>query len=301
MKGINIGQITGDGVGLMCKEMVRRAIVAIREERFSFEKEDKVGYSGNLDDVVSSADKAAQAIYVKLIRENFPGIGIVAEEDNLREPCTIEGVDAYFTVDPLDGTKAFVRAQSHGIGTMLSLVINGEVAAAFIGDINTQEIYYFRPNSEMVHRLDRFEKSQVLIPPTKNSLRDQYALLRSHPSVYHPVIQKMVDITSDEAVVKDIEITGGSIGISMARLWKQEIGIAVLKAGACTPWDWAPVYGITNKLGYSFFRPLGTSEMSGLIKYDPVLSPEIQQIDHDIVVVHERYLSELPIFHRTGI
>ena len=75
-----------------------------------------------MDDVFTSADKLAQESYVKSLRECFPDIGIIGEEESLSIPAK-KGRRAFFTIDPIDGTKAYIRRQSHGIGSMVSLVI----------------------------------------------------------------------------------------------------------------------------------------------------------------------------------
>ena len=141
------GELNGHSVGTLMKEAVRRAIVAIRSQRFTFEATAKAhGAHGGLD-FVTTADRAAQDVFVELLREWFPDFGIVAEEGALRVPCTHPRHDLWFTVDPLDGTKAFMRRQSHGIGTMIALVRDGVVEAGCIGDVMTQEVYATRPGA----------------------------------------------------------------------------------------------------------------------------------------------------------
>ena len=139
-------------VGLAMKEMVRRAIKAIREQRFVFDAQQKKSLGSSSDDLVTTADQQAQEIYLRVIRRCFPGFGIIAEEDGLRVPCTLPDRRLYFTVDPLDGTKAFARRQSAGVGTMVALVEEGRVLAAYVGDVMTQEIYGFRPNDPILAR-----------------------------------------------------------------------------------------------------------------------------------------------------
>ena len=41
----------------------------------------------------------------------------------------------------------FIRRQYHGIGTMVALVEAGRVVAAYVGDVNTQEIWLFAVSS----------------------------------------------------------------------------------------------------------------------------------------------------------
>jgi hypothetical protein len=118
-------------------------------------------------------------------------------------------------------------------------------------------------------------------------------LLRELPDDYHSIIGELVDRDENNGLIKGIEITGGSIGISMARLWKEEVGMVALKGGHYTPWDWAPVVGISKKLGYKFLRPTSSDFLE---EFEPEIRPEVYDIDHDIVIVHSKYLSELDQF-----
>ena len=155
----------------------------------------------------------------------LPNLGIIGEENSLQIACTEPGVDAWFTVDPLDGTKAFIRRQSHGVGSMLGLVYDGVVIAAVVGDVMTHEMYYYRPESTQVHRLNlRDDKYESLRIDHKLSLGSQYVLLRDDPRIHSPGIQQIAQRKADGGLFKNIEVAGGSIGTHMARLWKGEVG-----------------------------------------------------------------------------
>lgn len=54
---------------------------------------------------VTSADREAEALLRRRIRERYPGYGIAGEE----EGESGEGASARWIVDPIDGTRAFVR------------------------------------------------------------------------------------------------------------------------------------------------------------------------------------------------
>jgi fructose-1,6-bisphosphatase/inositol monophosphatase family enzyme len=272
------------------KEAVRRAIMAIRRQRFIFEAQAKTGYSGKLDDVVTTADKAAQAIYVKMLGECFPLFGIVAEEEALQVTCTVPGrVHIFFTVDGLDGTKAYVRKQSHGIGTMISLVFEDQVIAAYVGDAMTQEIFGFRPESTKVHRISEFDHNESLAIRPSFKLSKQYVLLRTDPHKHSFVIRELIAPKDQGGTFRGIEVTGGSIGTSMARLWKGEVGAAVLNPGHNTPWDWCPIIGVSQQLGFVFLR----AEDKKLIQFEPEVCKEIRKTEHDVLVVHKSRLAEL--------
>lgn len=245
------GVMNPHALGFVMKEMVRRAIEAIRAERFAFEVTAKEGHSGLMDDIFTSADKAAQKIYIKMITEALPGYGIVAEEDHLRvEPHPEIGM--YFTVDPLDGTKAFKRRQSHGIGTMIALVRGDEVIAAYVGDVMTREIYGYRPESKKVHRISEYGFGETLAMDEGTPLRSQHILLRNRPENHSKLVQRMV---APQGLFQDFEIATGSVGVSTARLWKGEVGAVLLKPKFETPWDCAPLNGICHHLGFEMFVP----------------------------------------------
>src|SRR5262249_30723561 len=82
-----------------------------------------------------------------------------------------------------------------------------------------------------------------------------------------------------------------SIGIWLARLWKREVGAALLLPGIETPWDTAPIIGISRVLGYRFYRPTP----SGWTSYEPVIGERILHRDHDLLILHERDASSLDI------
>jgi fructose-1,6-bisphosphatase/inositol monophosphatase family enzyme len=274
------------------KEAVRRAITVIRSQRFIFEAQAKAGYSGDLDDMVTFADRKAQQVYVRMLTECFPLCGIVAEEEGLRLPCRMDNRSLLFTVDPLDGTKAYVRKQSHGIATMISLVADREVIAAYVGDVMTQEIYGFRPESGSTHRISEFDHAEELRINVNRSLSDQYILLRKAPDQHSALIQRLVRRDAEPQYFRDLEVTGGSIGASMARLWKGEVGAAVLSPGFETPWDMCPIVGISQHMGFVFLR---VTEEGKLTAFKPAFSEEVYESKTDVLVVHKSCLDELSI------
>jgi fructose-1,6-bisphosphatase/inositol monophosphatase family enzyme len=272
------GILNGHATGIIMKELVRRALVAIRSERRTFEATAKEGYGGSMDDVFTSADRAAQEIYVKSLRECFPLIGIVAEEDSLSIPCSGD-TPMFFTVDPLDGTKAFVRRQSSGVGSMIALVCRNKVVAAFVGDTNTQEIYGFRPGSNSVCRITEFSVSERLNSGDRAPLNTKYVLLRDRESAYSAVSQELI-----RTGFRNITVEGGSIGTWFARLWKREVSAAIVPPSCETPWDFAPVGGISLALGYVFMRP--NADETGWEEYQPEFVSQKRNRTHDLLVIH---------------
>ena len=88
---------------------------------------------------VTEADRKVQARMVAWLELNFPGDGLIAEEDNLRK-APAHGT-RYWVIDPIDGTAAFVRGLPvWGIG--LALLEAGEPVAGFFAVPVTGDRYW---------------------------------------------------------------------------------------------------------------------------------------------------------------
>lgn len=150
-------------------EAVREASVLVRQVQAelvnaAMTKEDK--------SPVTVADYAAQALVAKRMLEAFPAEILVAEEDSealqspeerqtLQQVCEfagrrIEGADEaavcawidhgqaqpgdrYWTLDPIDGTKGFLRGGQYAVA--LALVENGEVRIGALGCPHLEQGY----------------------------------------------------------------------------------------------------------------------------------------------------------------
>ena len=280
------GALTAEAVGVLLKEMVRRAIEAIQAQQFTFEAEHKTTSYSDVD-VVTSVDRAAQEIYLKLIRECLPAVGIIAEEDELRVPPA-DGCDLYVTVDPLDGTRAFTRRQSHGVGTMIALLEADEVLSAYVGDVMTKEIFGYRPESTRVHRISQYNIGTHLGSPHDVPLGLRYLLLRDEPVQFSEFAQRLF-FHPDERMFRSFEITSGSVGIQFSRLWKDEVGGILFRPGAVTPWDYNPVYGITNRMGFVFLEV----HDDGLVQARTRAIRDFTPMDYETLVVHRSRLGDL--------
>ncbi|MCP4152267.1 MAG: 3'(2'),5'-bisphosphate nucleotidase [bacterium] len=117
---------------------------------------------------VTIADFASQAVICRLLEQNFPGVQIVGEEssddlqkpehkgvlekifhyiaedegacellnrDNLFESIDLGGSepngDTFWTLDPIDGTKGFLRGEQFAVA--LALIVKGEVKLGILG------------------------------------------------------------------------------------------------------------------------------------------------------------------------
>lgn len=277
----NYGDLMPRTIGLAMKEMVRRVILSIREHRMAFEVSEKKGLDGKWDDLVTNADKEAQEIYVNIIKENFPNFGIIAEEEHLRVEPTKDFEDIYFTIDPLDGTRAFIRKQSHGIGTMISLICDDEVIAAYVGDVMTEEVYGFSPESDAVYRISDFGSVVELSGPSTD--KDQYITLRKDPRTYSDGAISIIDS------FKGITVETGSIGTHVSDIWKGVVGAMILEPGFQTPWDTMPIVGISKKLGFKFYKIIDKT----IEEIDMPIIKEPYETDFEILITSNNVAKNL--------
>ena len=91
--------------------LLEACVVAAREAGAEILKLVAAGYQVETKSDLSPVticDRAAEAIILRALAAAAPGIPVIAEEE-VAEGRIPAHVDTYFLVDPLDGTKEFVR------------------------------------------------------------------------------------------------------------------------------------------------------------------------------------------------
>lgn len=231
-------------------------------------------------DLLTDADLQAQTIIAEGLRKRFPSAGLVGEE-NLMIP-TRNGV--VFTIDPLDGTKAFVRRESGHVAVMIGVLFEGHVVSAFIGDVWTREIFYFRPTSPNTHRLIDFDYP-VPLEPYEQKLDSGSAILFREDPYNIPGF----DFPAIRDKFTRYFIDSGSLGITFTKLLKGEAHAVFLHMTYYTPWDFVPIIGLTQQLGYRFH----ILDNGAFKPHQPALRHEPYDIDARLLICHPTLLSGL--------
>ena len=90
---------------------------------------------------VTEADRRAERLILTRLAEQFPGVPVVSEED-ASEFGTPERIGPrFFLVDPLDGTKAFVRDDPN-FTVNIGLIENGQPVAAAVAAPPSGEVWF---------------------------------------------------------------------------------------------------------------------------------------------------------------
>lgn len=277
MRNWTVHGVNFDVLSILLRDMAEQWIYAIRNQLDSFSYQAKDN-PDKLDDQVTSADYAAQKAIVDMITKCFPEAWIIAEENNLKKPCTHPIQQLYFTLDPLDGTKAYVRMQSDGIGSMIGVVLDDEIIWAAVADIMTKEIYLLNPATGSVerHHPRRFLTLEYM---HKNHMR---LAMVDDPRHFTPVVSAISHPWT--WFFSSISVTNGSIWTNVARIWKNEASAFLAKENAhVTPWDRVPVTGISQALGFVF---LAYNEQTGSWdKVDKPWSLDVSQTP-DTLLIH---------------
>jgi 3'(2'), 5'-bisphosphate nucleotidase len=90
---------------------------------------------------VTEADHRAEALILEALRRRFPGTPIISEEDAARFGTPDAIGPRFFLVDPLDGTKAFVRGDPN-FTVNIGLVDQGRPVAGAVAAPPTGEVWF---------------------------------------------------------------------------------------------------------------------------------------------------------------
>jgi len=97
---------------------------------------------------VTEADQRAEALILEALRSRFPEIPIISEED-AAEFGTPDAIGPrFFLVDPLDGTKAFVRGDPH-FTVNIGLIEDGRPVAGAVAAPPSGEVWWTQAGQAM--------------------------------------------------------------------------------------------------------------------------------------------------------
>ena len=90
---------------------------------------------------VTEADHRAEAVILEALRKRFPDTPVIAEEDAARFGTPDAIGPRFFLVDPLDGTKGFVRGDTH-FTVNIGLIDHGRPVAGAVAAPATGEVWF---------------------------------------------------------------------------------------------------------------------------------------------------------------
>lgn len=158
---------------LLMPVLRRAAILAGRRIMEIYDADDFDVKVKSDDSPVTEADEAADAIISEILRDAFPEIALVTEEQADSHGAT---ADRFLIVDPLDGTKEFI--QRRGDFTVnIALVEHGVPVRGVVYAPAKDRLFYTRPDGVTVEETGEFDADAAgPATPVKVSSPDNSAL-----------------------------------------------------------------------------------------------------------------------------
>ena len=122
---------------------------------------------------VTIADKRADEVISKGLKKYFPEIPVITEEQSKSHDLK---ASIFFIVDPLDGTKEFIKRRGD-FTVNIALVVNREPIRGIVYAPAHQRLFYTDENGEAVEEMAHFSISKLgLIKKIKTAFSDNTAL-----------------------------------------------------------------------------------------------------------------------------
>jgi 3'(2'), 5'-bisphosphate nucleotidase len=100
------------------------------------------------DSPVTEADRRGEALILARLHAAFPDIPVIAEEASSEAGVPLSIARRFFLVDPLDGTKAFVRGEAH-FTVNIGLIEDGVPIAGAVTAPATGEVWFTTPEGAL--------------------------------------------------------------------------------------------------------------------------------------------------------
>lgn len=199
-----------------------------------FEKSAKVTFKAD-NSPVTRADREAELIARDLIGRKFPSHGIIGEEFK----AVNAGSKYTWVIDPVDGTKSFVRGIK-GWGTLLALLENKRPIIGIYYSPANNEIFYCQKEKGTFFNGKKVRLSKI------NDIKKSFFV---HSSINHFVKWDKVD-----KIVKLAELAQGKRGASdcdgINMLLKGQADFNISGRGSI--WDYAAPAILTEEAGGKF-------------------------------------------------
>lgn len=194
------------------------------------------------------ADKTANDIIVECLKENYPDYAILSEE-SVDNKSRLEN-DYCFIVDPLDGTREFVKRNGQ-FTVNIALVYNKKPIMGAIYIPVTRQLYYAsKDKGAFIENIDTGKIKKLKVSEKLKSL--VWVGSKSHSS------EKEENIINDHRdVIGEIMSAGSSLKGCMVAEGKADV---YYRFGLTCEWDTAAMQCIVEEAG-GIFRQMDGSEM----------------------------------------
>ena len=197
------------------------------------------------DSPVTIADKKADEVISKGLKKYFPEVPIVTEEQVKSHTLS---ASVFFIVDPLDGTKEFIKRRGD-FTVNIALVVNGEPIRGIVYAPARQRLFYTDENGEAVEEMAYFSVSKKgLVKKIKTAFSNNTALKvvasKSHRD-------KKTDEYISKYRCKEIVSAGSSLKFCLIASGEADL---YPRFGPTMEWDTAAGHAILSAAGGSVLQ-----------------------------------------------
>ncbi len=223
------------------KQVIAIAEAAGREIMHIYATDDFAVTDKSDNSPLTKADKASNAVIVNALKEQFPEIPIISEENKLMSYDERKNWSLLWLVDPLDGTKEFIKKNGE-FTVNIALIKDGKPVMGVVG-IPARNHMYYAVEGQGAFKIDEHGNTtrlQVADPRT-----DVIALIgsRSHPSPEFDAYLK--DMESRYAQV-DFVPAGSSLKFCLVAEGKADV---YPRLGPTMEWDTAAGHAVVLEAG----------------------------------------------------
>jgi 3'(2'), 5'-bisphosphate nucleotidase len=190
---------------------------------------------------LTKADKAANEVINQRLKERYPSIPIISEENKAIDYSDRKDWDWFWLVDPLDGTKEFIKKNGE-FTVNIALVHLGRPVLGVVGIPARNQVYYASQGGG-AFKLD--EHGQVSPLRIKEPASDRIALIgsRSHPSPEFDAYLKEMESTYTTV---DFVAAGSSLKFCLVA---EGIADVYPRLGPTMEWDTGAGHAIALEAG----------------------------------------------------
>ena len=192
------------------------------------------------------ADKSSNEIIVNMLKDNFPEVSILSEESKVDESRFSN--ELCFIVDPLDGTKEFIKKNGE-FTVNIALAYNHKVVMGVIY-VPVKGLLYYAAEGYGAFR----EAAGIASSLKVSDKTDNLVLVgsKSHAS------EKLKElITKKQHLIKEVVSAGSALKGTLIAEGKADI---YYRYALCSEWDTAAMQCIVEQAG-GIFRQMDGTEM----------------------------------------
>jgi 3'(2'), 5'-bisphosphate nucleotidase len=178
------------------------------------------------DEPVSEADHAANALIVERLREAFPDDVVLSEE--LPDTGERLGKSRVWMVDPIDGTRDFVRGES-GFVVMVGLAVEGRPTVGAVAHPVSGRVYSGAIGDGAWREAPDGERTALHTSTVSQPPDIRLVASKSHRTSRIDAVKRALQITD--------EMNVGSIGLKIGLVSEAERDLYVYTGGRTKIWD----------------------------------------------------------------